>query len=256
MRGKGMRMNASRLPNDPPGDELPPLEPVPGPVTRERVERRWFGIPARFVLLCLACAGLGAAVGLFATSSWAWGVVALLLSAIFFAALTEAVRQGRRLLPEQPGRLAADRRAQAVTAAEVLRARAGTSVARWRIRSRIDQLELARPAALQALGDAVRRADKDAQKAAQQRLDELDEERQRLETELDQELSGAEERIRRARLPVQETMMVAPNEPSAPYPPPDEGDAPQPATVPEPYPPPDEGTPPTPAPDPGQDQPG
>jgi hypothetical protein len=47
-------------------------------------------------------------------------------------------------------------------------------------------------------------------------------------------------------------VMVTPNEPNAPYPPPDEGDPPTPAEVPEPYPPPDEGTPPTPAPDPGR----
>jgi len=46
--------------------------------------------------------------------------------------------------------------------------------------------------------------------------------------------------------------MVTPNEPSPPYPPPDEGNPPEPAQVPEPYPPPDEGTPPVPAPDPGQ----
>jgi hypothetical protein len=124
---------------------------------------------------------------------------------------------------------------------------------RWRIRSRIDEVELARPAALRDLGDAVRRGDKDAQAKAQRRLDELDEQRAQLEAELERELAGAEERIRLARLPVQQTMMVAPNEPSAPYPPPDEGDPPQPATVPEPYPPPDEGTPPTPAPDPGED---
>jgi hypothetical protein len=47
-------------------------------------------------------------------------------------------------------------------------------------------------------------------------------------------------------------MMVTPNEPSQPYPPPGEGNPPQPAVVPEPYPPPDEGTPPAPAPDPGR----
>lgn len=245
-------MNASQLPNDPAGDELPPLETVPGPVAREQVERRIFGLPARFVLLCLGCAGVGAAIGLFATGSWAWGIVALLLAGIFFAALSEAVRQRGRLFPEQSGRLAADGRAQAATAAEVLRTRAGTSLARWRIRSRIDQLEVERPTVLQELGDAVRRKDKDAERRAQRRLDKLDEQRKELEAELDQELTGAEERIRLARLPVQETLMVAPNEPSAPYPPPDEGDPPQPATVPEPYPPPDEGTPPTPAPDPGQ----
>jgi hypothetical protein len=46
--------------------------------------------------------------------------------------------------------------------------------------------------------------------------------------------------------------MVTPNEPSPAYPPPDEGNPPEPAQVPEPYPPPDEGTPPVPAPDPGQ----
>jgi len=62
----------------------------------------------------------------------------------------------------------------------------------------------------------------------------------------------AGERIREARLAVQETMMVMPNEP---YPPPGEATPPQPAIVPEPYPPPDEGTPPTPAlvPEPGPD---
>jgi hypothetical protein len=47
-------------------------------------------------------------------------------------------------------------------------------------------------------------------------------------------------------------MTIAPNEPSAPYPPPDEGDPPTPAIVPEPTPPPDEGTPPAPA-DPDSD---
>lgn len=247
-------MNASRLPDDPQAEaaERPPLEPLPGPVVREHVERRWFGVPARFVLLCLGCAAVGAAIGLFATGSLAWGVVAILIAFVCFAALNEAVRQGGSLLPEQSSRLAADGRAQAVTAAEILRARAGTSLARWRISSRIHQLDLERPTALQELGDAVRRGDEDAERKAQRRLDELDEQQEQLQAELERELTGAEERIRKARLPVQDTMMVAPNEPSAPYPPPGEADPPQPATVPEAYPPPDEGTPPTPAPDPGQ----
>jgi hypothetical protein len=62
------------------------------------------------------------------------------------------------------------------------------------------------------------------------------------------------ERAPHERIPlhVQEAVMVTPNEPSPPYPPPDEGNPPEPARVPEPYPPPDEGTPPTPAPDPGR----
>jgi hypothetical protein len=159
------------------------------------------------------------------------------------------------LLPELSGRLAADGRAQAASAAEVWRTRLETSLKRWRTRSRIAELEFARPAALQALGAAVYRQDQVAAEEARSRLQELDESRHALERELAEELSGAEERIRLARLPVQETLMVKPNEPSAPYPPPDEGDTPQPAIVPEPYPPPDEGTPPTPAPDPGQEEP-
>jgi membrane protein implicated in regulation of membrane protease activity len=240
-------MNASRLPSNT-HDERPPLEPVPGPIARQKVERHWFGVPARFVLLCLLCAAFGAAVGLFATGSWAWGTVMLLLAIVFFAALSEAARQRGRLLPEQSARIAADRRAHAATAAEVWRARLEASMTRWRTHSRLDQLELERPAVLQALGEAVHRKDKTAEQAARQRLDELDEQKRVLEAGLDAQLSGAEERIRLARLPVQETLLVAPNEPADPYPPPDEGNPPQPATVPEPYPPPDEGTPPTPAP--------
>ncbi|HZS31484.1 MAG TPA: hypothetical protein VFA37_09525 [Gaiellaceae bacterium] len=245
-------MNASRLPESTPADERPPPELVPGPVARQHVERRLFGLPARYTLLVLACAAFGAAIGLFATASWAWGVVALLLALIFFATLAEGLRQGRGLWPEQSGRLAADGKAQAATAAEVWRTRLETSVSRWRTQSRLAELDFERTPLLQALGRAVHEGDEQAERDARLRLDELDEERRRVERELAERLSGAEERIRLARLPVQETLMVAPNEPSSPYPPPDEGNPPQPARMPEPYPPPDEGTPPVPAPDPGE----
>ena len=61
---------------------------------------------------------------------------------------------------------------------------------------------------------------------------ELEQEGKRIEDELAERLAGADERIRRARLPVQDTLMVTPNEPSPPYPPPDEGNPPEPAQVP------------------------
>jgi zinc-ribbon domain len=231
----------------------PPLETVPGPVVRGQIEARWPGMPARFLLLCLGFAGFGAAIGLFATGSWAWGVVALVVSAILLAALWEATRRAEGdAWAAHSARLAADGRAHAVTAAEVWRTRLDTTMTRWRSRSRLDQIEVERAPALQRLGEAVWRDDSEAEQEARQRLVELEDERQRVEEELAERLAGAEERIRRARLPVQDTQMVTPNEPSAPYPPPDEGNPPQPAEVPEPYPPPDEGTPPTPAPDPGQ----
>jgi hypothetical protein len=237
-----------------PAGELPSLETVPGPVVHGSVERRWLGLPARFALLCLGFAAFGASIGLFATGSWAWGIVLLLLAGILLAALAEATRRSRDLWKQHSSRLAADGRAHAVTAAEVWRTKFDTTVTRWRTRSRLDALEFERGPAHQALGEAVWRKDKNAERAAREQLVELEQERKRIEDELAEQLAGADERIRRARLPVQETVMVTPEEPSAPYPPPDEGNPPQPAQVPEPYPPPDEGTPPVPAPDPGQNE--
>ena len=233
-------------------DESPLTETVPGPVVREQLEPHWFGVPARFALLCLGCAAVGAAVGLFVASAWGWGVAALLVAFIAFGALREAVSQKGRLLPEQSLRLASDGRAHAITATEVWRTRLETSLTNWRTRSRLNEVAVARSPALQALGAAVRSGDRRAANEASKRLDELDERERRLQSDLERQVAEAKERIWLARLPVQETVMVAPAEPSAPYPPPDEGNPPTPAIVPEQYPPPDEGTPPAP-PDPGDD---
>jgi hypothetical protein len=221
-------------------------------VVHESVERRWLGIPARFVLLCLGFAALGASIGLFATGSWGWGIVLLLLAAIVLAALGEATRRSTDVWLRHSSRLAADGRAHAATTAEVWRTRLDASLTRWRTRSRLDAIAVERGPALRALGDAVWRGDSTAEREARQRLVDLEQEEKTIEDELAERLAGADERIRRARFPVQETVMVTPNEPSPPYPPPDEGNPPEPARIPEPYPPPDEGTPPTPAPDPGQ----
>src|SRR5262249_10472091 len=105
-----------------PVDELPPLETVAGPVARESVEQRWLGVPARFVLLCLGFAAFGAAIGLFATGSWAWGIVLLLLAIVLLAALAEATRRNAGVWAQHSSRLAADGRAHASTTAEARRA--------------------------------------------------------------------------------------------------------------------------------------
>jgi hypothetical protein len=232
--------------------DLPPFETVAGPVAHENVERRWLGLPARFVLLCLGFAAFGAAIGLFATGSWPWGVVLLLLAVILLATLGEATRRTGGLWAQRSTRLAADGRARAASNAEVWRARVDTKVSRWRTRSRLDAVDNEWRPALQALGEAVWSGDAGAEGEARQRLEELEQERKHIEDELTAQLAGADERIRRARLPVQDTLLVTSEDPGAPYPPPDEGNPPEPAQVPEPYPPPDEGTPPLPAPDPGR----
>ncbi|HEV8097772.1 MAG TPA: hypothetical protein VGP56_01415, partial [Gaiellaceae bacterium] len=162
---------------------MPSLETVAGPVVHDHVERRWLGLPARFVLLCLGFAGFGAAIGLFATGNWAWGVVALLAAAILLAALADATRRSADVWSERSARLAADGRAQAATAAEVWRARFDSAVNRWRTRSRLDQIEIERRPALQALGEAVWGEDSEAETSARERLTELEAERQRIEEE-------------------------------------------------------------------------
>ncbi len=193
--------------------ESPRSETFPGPIVREQLEPRWFGVPARFVLLCLGCAALGATVGLFVARAWGWGVAALLVALIAFGALREAVRQKGRMLPERSTRLAADGRAHALTAAEVWRTRLETSLANWRTRSRLDEVQLARAPALQELGAAVRRGDRRAANEASKRLDELDEVERSLEADLKLQFVQAKERIRLARLPVQETVMIAAPDP-------------------------------------------
>src|SRR5215469_15712041 len=120
-----------------PARQLPPVETVPGPVAHESVEKRWLGMPARFVLLCLGFAAFGAAVGLFATGSWAWGIVLLLLAIVLLAALAEATRRRADVWMQHSSRIAADGRAQAATTAEVWRTRFDASLSRWRTQSRL-----------------------------------------------------------------------------------------------------------------------
>src|SRR4029079_3625737 len=138
----------------------PPVESVPGPVAHESVERRWVGLPARFVLLCLGFAAFGAAIGLFATGSIVWGIVMLLLAIILLAALGEATRRNGAAWMQHSSRLAADGRAQDATAAEVWRTRLDASLSRWRTRSRLDAISVERGPALQALREGLRQGDK------------------------------------------------------------------------------------------------
>jgi hypothetical protein len=230
-RHSGRRRATARTAARRPGRRRTTRLPAAG---REGARR--LAAPARFVLLCLGFAALGAASGLFAAGRWTWGILAAVVAAIVLAALAEAARR------ELPRERTAEGSALAASEAEVWRARLDSRLTRWRIRSRLDALELERGPALRALGDAVWRRDPSGEREARRRLAELERERRDLEAELARRLAAAEERIRRARLPLQETLGVAPNEPTVPPPPPDEGDPPQPAPLPE-LSAPNEGTP-------------
>jgi hypothetical protein len=75
-------------------------------------------------------------------------------------------------------------------------------------------LESGRPAALQELGAAAHAGDPTAEEAARSRHTELDAQGARLRAELDDVHGQANERIRKAQLPVQETQLVPPQPPS------------------------------------------
>jgi outer membrane biosynthesis protein TonB len=108
-----------------------------------------------------------------------------------------------------------------------------------RVRSARAVIHAERRATMLRLGEAVHREDESAAQSARERLAELDQAETELGERLELRLAETDERLRRARLPVQETMIVRPDSEAQP---------PVPPQVPEPYPPPDEGTPPTPAP--------
>jgi hypothetical protein len=235
---------------------LPPHEPEAAPASMQRAEPRWFGVAPPQLLVALAGAAFVAAIVLFATGSWPYGLILLGVAALLVAAFLEAAR---RRTPQQPlARASFDAKERAVSSFETLRARTAAAAELRRIHAALALIESERQTAFRELGAAVHRRDGAAEAAARSRLDELDRREAALHEETARTQVEAGERIRRARLPVDETVMVLPNEPT---PPPGEATPPTPPRLPEPYPPPDEGTPPTPAripepspdPDPGRD---
>jgi hypothetical protein len=233
-----------------PEAQPPPPEDVAGPMTVQRIESRWLGVPAPLLLLCVGFAALGGAIGLFAAGHWPWGLVLLGLAVLLLGGYSE-LSLARSELGRRFALLVAGGRERAASAREVWRARLEGMLHQRRALRGLDLIEDERRPLLQELGRAVYAGDAAAEARARAQLGELDERRARVERELEARQAEREERIRRARLPVDETVMVTPSKPSAPYPPPGEGDPPQPAVIPEPYPPPDEGNPPAPEPDPG-----
>ena len=218
------------------------VRPQETPVRYEHVEPRWFGVTPPYALLAVVAAAFLLAVVLFAVGHWPFGLILLGLGALLLAAFIELAK--RR--PEEHAfmRTSSQARERAQTAVETWRARSYAAAETRRIRSGLALVESERRRLLLELGTAVHKGDTDGEAAARARLAELEEHEEELQGRLEDSLRVAGERIRQARLPVEETMMVLPTEPT---PPPDEGTPPTPPVLPEPYPPPDEGNPPEPA---------
>ena len=205
-------------------------------------EPHWFGVTPPHLLLGLSAAALVLAIVLFAVGHWPYGLILLGLAALLLAAFMETARRRPDAHPTVRAGIVVRERTHSVL--EELRARSTATAEARRIQSALLLIADERRQALSALGAAAHAHESTAEAAARAELTELDEREAALNTELEERLWAAGERIRKAKLPVQDTMMVLPTEPA---PPPDEADPPQPAVVPEPYPPPDEGDPPQPA---------
>jgi len=209
---------------------VPANETGPVPVSLQRSEPHWFGIAPPHVLLAVGGITFVFAIVLFVTGHWPYGLILLGAAALLLAAFLEAAR---RRPDSGVTRASVDARERARSSWETLRARQIATVEARRIQSALLLLESDRGRALQDLGAAAHAQDATAEAVVRERLVELDARETELRIQLDGALGAAEERIRKARLPVQETMMVLPTEPS---PPPDEATPPQPARIPEPGP--------------------
>jgi hypothetical protein len=208
-------------------------------------EPRYFGVTPPHLLLGVAALALVLAIVLVATGHWPYGLILLGLGALLLAGFMEAARRRPHTHADEPlPRPGSPVRERTRSAWEELRARSQAAAEVRRLQGALLMIETERKGALAALGAAAHARDSTGEANARAILADLDAREAAVRSQLDRGLADAGERIRKARLPVQETMMVLPTEPA---PPPGEATPPQPAVVPEPYPPPDEGNPPEPA---------
>jgi hypothetical protein len=218
-------------------------------------EPRWFGVTPPSLLLALTAALFVLALVLFALGHWPYGLILLGLAALLLAVYLEAAR--RRPQEHAAFRAGTEARERVRARVEELRARSSAAAEARRVHGDLLLLESERESRLADLGAAAHAYDGTAEVAARAALADLDAREAELRSRLEAQERVTGERIRKARLPVQDTMMVAPAEPQPGPAAPDPAGPPQPAVVPEPYPPPDEGDPPQPAriPEPTPDQP-
>jgi hypothetical protein len=233
-------------------EELPTEETGPVPVELATATRLFFGVTPPAAVLALAAASLALAILLLATGHAIVGgallAVAVLL-ALFFAGLV------RRLPETGVARVSSG-------AVDAIRGRAGLaleavtvhSTARldlFRLGRELAQLSAERAECARALGEAVYADDASASESARARMAELDGLISAKEGEMEQTAAGAVERIERARLQVQPTLIETPEPPAPPEPYPPPAQPPAPAPVPEPTPAPSPVPGPVPVPEPG-----
>ena len=178
-------------------------------VPAERSEPHWFGVAPPQLLLALAVVAFVLSLVLFAVGHWPYGLMLLGAAALLLAAFLEAAW---RRPDSNLTRASVDARERARSSWQTLRVRQAAAAEVRRVQSALLLLESERRSALQELGAAVHAADAAAEASPRARLAELDARETQLRAELEEALGAADEQIRKARLPIQETAIVPPTE--------------------------------------------
>jgi hypothetical protein len=189
--------------------QVPADETGPVPVALQRSEPHWFGVAPPQLLLAIAAVALVLALVFFALGHWPYGLILLGVGALLLAAFLEAAW---RHPDSTVTRRSVAVRERARSSWQTLLARQVATAEARRIQSALLQLDSDRRSALQELGAAAHARDATVEAGARARLEELDARETALHAQLAETLGAADERIRRARLPVQETAIVPPTE--------------------------------------------
>ena len=182
-----------------------PDETGPVPISHVRAEPRWFGVPPPLALVLVTLFVFILAIALFAAGSWPFGLVLLGLTAFLGAALVELARR-------RPWDRAVSARSWLGPRLELVRARSLAIAEVERVRSGHAVLEFERRAVRLQLAEAVLSGDDEAAAAARARLEELVRADAALDGRLEERRALADERIRRVRMSIDETVIVGPDD--------------------------------------------
>jgi hypothetical protein len=186
---------------------LPPDETGPVPISIMRTEPHWFGVAPPLFLLAVALGVILVAIALLVTGSWPFGLTLLGLGALLVAVYLEIARRRRHSFV---ARFYVDARQRAGSTWQSLRARSAVAVETQRVHHELMLVSAQQRDAFLVLGEATYSGAEDAATAARERLTELEAREAALRSRLEAQLAEAGERIRRAKLSVEETMRVSP----------------------------------------------
>ena len=189
-----------------------PDETGPVPVSIVHAEPRWFGVPPPLMLLGLTAVCFVAAVVLFASGSWPFGLILLGLAAAFAAAFLEiAKRRPDSTLTREALAAAVHARSWGSAQLELARARSSALAESQRVHGARAVIEADRRQALLQLGEAQHSEDDAAEAMARERLAELKRAEEALAGRVEARRVESDERIRRVRMASEHTLVVPPD---------------------------------------------